>query len=99
MALGMRVGMAALGKAFKKFKKKFKKWRKKKGKGKKPKKGKSPDNAPCGTDAHPVDVVTGACVDTMVDYHSPHGPIFRWVRHYDSSEAENAGVMGRGFRH
>lgn len=99
MALGMRVGMAGLGKAFKKFKKKFKKWRKKKGKGKKPKKGKSPDNAPCGTDAHPVDVVTGACVDTMVDFRSPHGPLFRWVRHYDSSEAGRPGLVGRGFRH
>jgi RHS repeat-associated protein len=99
MALGMRIGMAALGKAFKKFKKKFKKWRKKKGKGKKPKKGKSPANAPCGTDAHPVDVVTGACVDTCVDYVSPAPFPFRWVRHYDSGDANNPGVLGAGFRH
>lgn len=99
MALGMRIGMAALGRAFKKFKKKFKKWKKKKGKGKKPKKGKSKGNAPCGTDAHPVDVVTGACVDTMVDYRSPHSPLFHWTRYYDSSESGQAAPHGRGFRH
>ncbi|HKX63506.1 MAG TPA: RHS repeat-associated core domain-containing protein, partial [Verrucomicrobiae bacterium] len=99
MALGMRIGMAGLGKAFKKFKKKFKKFRKKKGKGKKPKKGKSPDNAPCGTDAHPVDVVTGACVDTCIDYVSPAPFPFRWIRHYDSADAQSPGVVGAGFRH
>jgi RHS repeat-associated protein len=99
MALGMRIGMAALGRAFKKFKKKFKKWKKKKGKGKKPKKGKSKGNAPCGTDAHPVDVVTGACVDTIVDYQSPYGPLLRWTRYYDSSECDQAAPHGRGFRH
>ena len=97
MALGMRIGMAGLGRAFKKAKGKWKGRKGRKGKGKK--KGKAKDNAPCGTAAHPVDVVTGACVDTLVDYESPYGPIFRWVRRYDSSEVEVPGPMGRGFRH
>lgn len=99
MALGMRAGMAAAGKLFKKAKaaRKAKKGKAKKGKGKS--KGKSKDNSPCGTDAHPVDVVTGACVDTIVDYAPQDGGLFRWVRYYDSSECERAGPMGRGFRH
>lgn len=97
MALGMRAGMAAAGKLFKKAKaaRKAKKGKAKKGKSK----GKSKDNSPCGTDAHPVDVVTGACVDTLVDYEPRDGTLFRWIRHYDSSESERAGPMGRGFRH
>lgn len=99
MALGMRAGMAAAGKLFKKAKaaRKAKKGKAKKGKAKS--KGKSKDNSPCGTDAHPVDVVTGACVDTLVDYAPEDGTLFRWFRHYDSSECERAGPMGRGFRH
>ncbi len=99
MALGMRAGMAAAGKLFKKAKALRKA---KKGKAKAPKaksKGKSKGNSPCGTDAHPVDVVTGACVDTIVDYAPQDGSLFGWVRQYDSSESERAGPMGRGFRH
>ncbi|MBT8335197.1 MAG: hypothetical protein KJO11_01245, partial [Gemmatimonadetes bacterium] len=99
MALGMRAGMAAAGRLFKKAKAARKA---RKGKAKKPKaksKGKAKENSPCGTDAHPVDVVTGACVDTIVDYAPQDGSLFRWARHYDSSECDRAGPMGRGFRH
>ena len=101
MALGMRAGMAAAGALFKKAKKavKGRKGKAKGAKGKKGKKGKSKDNSPCGTDAHPVDVVTGACVDEIVDYDPPGGCPFRWVRWYDSSECYRYGPMGRGFRH
>lgn len=97
MSLGMRAGMAAAGKMFKKLKaaRKAKKGKKPKAK----KKGKAKDNAPCGTDAHPVDVITGACVDQLLDYAAPGAGGFRWQRWYDSSERDRVGPMGRGWRH
>jgi RHS repeat-associated protein len=98
MAMGMKAGMAGAGRLFKKFKA-IRKARKAKKKKAPAKKGKAKDNAPCGTDAHPVDVVTGACVDHIIDYNPPGEAAFRWIRWYDSSESERSGPMGRGFRH
>jgi RHS repeat-associated protein len=49
---------------------------------------------------HPIDVVTGANVDELVDYVDPGSPSgFRWVRSYTSLDAERDGPMGRGFQH
>ncbi len=48
---------------------------------------------------HPVDVVTGANVDTFDDA-IVGGPLpIEWRRHYSSLDAGEDGPMGRGFRH
>jgi hypothetical protein len=100
MALGMRVGMAALGKLFKKLAKtKFFKRFKKKIKSKFKSKRKPGHHKSCGRPGEPVDVWSGANVDDFVDYASP-GPIpLEWKRFYDSSLAKHEGPLGRGFRH
>jgi len=99
MALAMRAGMAKAGRLFKKFRAARKAKKAQKAKPKAKASGTSKGNAPCGTDAHPVDVVTGACVDTLVDYRREDGSAFHWTRHYDSSWSGVPAVMGRGFRH
>ncbi|WP_437755897.1 RHS repeat-associated core domain-containing protein [Sorangium sp. So ce1389] len=54
----------------------------------------------CLFTGHPVDAVTGANVDTFVDFEDPESAIrFRWIRHYTSADADRDGPMGRGFRH
>lgn len=55
------------------------------------------DNAPCGTGAHPVNLVTGACFDEYVEYVS--GGLFEWRRYYSSDRARHDGPMGHGSRH
>ncbi|MGE0756468.1 MAG: DUF6531 domain-containing protein, partial [Pirellulaceae bacterium] len=100
MALGMRVGMAALGKLFKKLAKTklFKRW-KAKVKGKFKSKRKPGHHKSCGRPGEPVDVWSGANVDDFLDYGIP-GPIpFEWKRYYDSALRGQDGPLGRGFRH
>lgn len=95
MALGMKLGMAALGKALKKLSK-TKAFKKFKNKFKKKKPG---TNKACGRPGEPVDVVSGANVDDFVDYELPGSIVFRWKRYYDSSQSHIDGPVGRGFRH
>ncbi|WP_437684250.1 RHS repeat-associated core domain-containing protein [Sorangium sp. So ce131] len=69
--------------------------------GKKPKK-RGPRILPklkCMFTGHPIDPVTGANVDTFVDYETDEPAPFRWVRSYTSLAAGREGPMGRGFRH
>jgi len=104
MAMGMKLAMAGLGKAFKKIKKlKGKKGKAKKGKGKK---GDSPstNKAACEGE-HPIDCLTGAVVDDYTDITlgSERLPL-RFIRHYRSSWAARDAApgdspIGRGFRH
>ena len=100
MALGMRVGMAALGKAFRKLGK-TKLGKKIKGKFKKGKaKSKAPShNKGCGRPGEPVDVVSGANVDRFVDFAPSGDGLFCWTRYYDSSASGRDGAFGPGFRH
>jgi RHS repeat-associated protein len=100
MALGMRVGMAALGKAFKKLSKtkKFRKF-KKKIKSKFKSKRKPGHHKSCGRPGEPIDVSNGANVDDFLD-HEILGEIpIRWKRYYDSTLCGSDGPLGRGFRH
>ncbi|WP_437577381.1 RHS repeat-associated core domain-containing protein [Sorangium sp. So ce887] len=54
----------------------------------------------CMFTGHPIDPVTGANVDTFIDYEEDDGAsMFRWVRYYNSADAVRTGPMGRGFRH
>ncbi|MCA9133592.1 MAG: RHS repeat protein, partial [Planctomycetales bacterium] len=102
MALGMKMGMGALGKAFKKLKgsalgkKLGGKFDNLKSKFKK----KSPSsNKGCGRPGEPVDVVSGANVDDFIDWASPELPHLTWQRFYTSLLAADNGPMGPGFRH
>ncbi len=102
MALAMRIGMSALGKAFKKFKKTKagKKLAKKLNKVKsKFKKKPSSPNKSCGRAGEPIDVVTGANVDVFIDWSHPAYPHLMWQRFYSSNFASEASAMGGGFRH
>ncbi len=102
MALGMRTGMGALGKAFKKFKasKLGKKASSKVDNLKSKFKKKTPSaNKGCGRPGEPVDVVTGANVDDFIDWQSPELPHFRWQRFYSTLMSETNGPLGFGFRH
>ncbi|WKB53295.1 RHS repeat-associated core domain-containing protein [Eleftheria terrae] len=57
------------------------------------------ENAKCDRPGHPVDPVTGACVNEFLD-HQELGPgRFRWERYYDSGRCEQDGLLGYGFRH
>lgn len=106
MALGMRVGMAALGAALKKLSK-TKAAKKLKGKvddlkakGKEKLKRKTPStNKGCGRPGEPVDVVTGANVDVFDDHEVGGEVPIRWRRYYSSLLCGEDGPMGRGFRH
>jgi len=55
------------------------------------------DNAPCGTGAHPVNLVTGASFDDYLEYAS--GGLFEWHRHYSSDRGRYDGPLGHGSRH
>lgn len=106
MALGMRVGMAALGAALKKLSKTkaAKKLKGKvddlKGKAKEKLKRKSPStNKGCGRPGEPVDVVTGANVDVFDDHEVGGEVPIRWRRYCSSLLCGEDGPMGRGFRH
>ena len=100
MALGMRIGMAALGKAFKKLSK-TKKFRKAKNKVKSwfKKKRKPSHHKACGRPGEPIDVSNGANVDDFLDHELPSAIPFQWKRYYDSSLCNADGPLGRGFRH
>ncbi|MEP7321563.1 MAG: DUF6531 domain-containing protein, partial [Saprospiraceae bacterium] len=88
MAIGMKLGMAALGKLgkliakskfFKKIADKLKK-------------------ALCFFTGHPVDVATGKVITDKVDFELP-GPIpFKWERTYDSF-SDYDGPIGYGWHH
>jgi len=109
MALGMKVGMAGLGKAFKKLsklkavkklKRKAKSLKKKfKDKLKKKKKGKPASNRGSCEGGCPVDAITGNVVDRLLDYRQPGSIPFVWKRYYDSSWAAQDSIVGRGWRH
>lgn len=95
MAVAMKLGLSALGRALKKVSK-AKAFRKVKDKFKRKKPS---TNKACGRPGEPVDVVTGANVDSFLDYELS-GPIpIVWKRYYDSSQAPLDGPLGRGFRH
>jgi RHS repeat-associated protein len=106
IAMGMKAGMAALGKALKRLKnlKALKKIRKKidqlKKKFKNKKKGnKPPSNEGSCKGGCPVDAITGAVIDEFTDF-SFKGPIpFSWNRYYDSSWVRQKSPMGNGWRH
>src|SRR5262245_57582321 len=55
-------------------------------------------NDGCGKLLEPIDVVTGANVDDFIDFTLP-APRFVWRRWYNSQQQEQAGPLGRGFRH
>ncbi len=102
MAMAMKLGMSALGAAFKKFMKT------KAGRaiGKKVddikskfKKKTPPHNKACGRTGEPVDVVTGANVDSFIDFDHPLYPALEWTRFYSSLHCDLDGPMGFGFRH
>ncbi len=98
MAMAKSLGKSALGKAFKKFKK-SKVGKKIAAKVKNLKSKPPATNPSCGKVGEPVDVVTGANVDSFFDWQHPQYPHFTWRRFYSSNQASEAGVLGRGFRH
>ncbi len=105
MALGMKAGMAELGKGLKKLSKTkaFKKARGKlddlKKKFKKKKGNKPPSNEGSCKGGCPVDAITGAVIDEFTDFEFK-GPIpFNWRRYYDSSWVQHKSPMGNGWRH
>lgn len=58
----------------------------------------SPVSGACTQVGHPVDVITGACVDELHDFELP-GPVpLVWKRYYDSRWAVRPSPAGRGFR-
>lgn len=113
MALGMRAGMAALGKAFKKLRKLQKASRRMKAVSDKiqnaakkamnklgvpPSVQNKVSRAICSVTGHPVDVATGKVLTEAVDWQLP-GPIrLRWERVYYSCSAYD-GPLGRGWHH
>jgi RHS repeat-associated protein len=106
MALGMKAGMAGLGKGLKRLSKTkgFKKIKSKldkiKKKGKKQKKGnKPPSNEGSCKGGCPVDAITGAVIDEFTDFEFKGPPHFIWRRYYDSSWAQHKSPMGNGWRH
>lgn len=87
MALGMKAGMAALGALAKKVRK-----------GRAAKKAKGHNGGKCkGGD--PVDIVTGAVFDDVVDAQAAPPWTFAWSRHYTTLRAREDGPLGHGFRH
>lgn len=107
MAMGMRLGMAGLGKGLKRLaktkliKKLSKQGKNLKGKFKaKFKRKKTPSHQKsCGRPGEPVDVWTGANVDDFDDFPLPGVPALSWKRYYDSRHAQLDGPIGRGFSH
>jgi YD repeat-containing protein len=87
MALGMKAGLAALGALAKKVKK-----------ARKAKKAKGANGAKC-TGADPVDIITGAVYDDVIDARAAAPRMFQWSRHYTTERAKERGVLGFGFRH
>lgn len=56
-------------------------------------------NAGCGVEGEPVDVVTGAAFDTIEDFELP-GPLpLTWSRYHSSDLSQENGPLGWGFRH
>lgn len=47
----------------------------------------------------PVDTLTGAVVDRMLDFRLVGGIELRWWRHYDSSQSGRSFPLGHGFTH
>jgi RHS repeat-associated protein len=47
----------------------------------------------------PIDVVTGANTDQMVDFRLPGSASFEWWRYYDSRRCAEDRGLGRGFTH
>ena len=98
MAMGMKAGfmaLGALGKGLKKLSKKSKTLKRLK---KKLKKRRPSHNKSCGQPGEPVDVVTGANVDSFIDYNLD-GPIpFKWIRYYNSL-MNYKGSLGHNFKH
>lgn len=87
MALGMKAGMAALGALAKKVRK-----------GRAAKKAKGHNGGKCkGGD--PVDIVTGAVFDDVIDAQAAPPWSFTWSRHYTTARAREDGPLGHGFRH
>jgi RHS repeat-associated protein len=80
-----------LGKGIKKGAGKIKKWRH----ARKARKG---HNGCKGNAGHPVDLVTGAQLDTFLDARAGEG-LFCWQRHYSTARARQDGPVGLGFRH
>src|SRR5262249_47243303 len=63
-------------------------------------KGKKPEHHdPCATEAQPIDLVSGAFIDTVIDWLLPGESPFVWQRFYDSRWANVDGPLGRGHRH
>ena len=94
MAMGMRAGMAGIGKGLKKLK-----GARKAKKAKKPRKPKKAQNGGCGKAGEPIAIVSGENVDEFVDYEVPGQIPLVWRRYYDSGLAEQGGPLGFGFRH
>ncbi|MGC4095082.1 MAG: DUF6531 domain-containing protein [Polyangiaceae bacterium] len=55
------------------------------------------ENHPCGTAAHPVNLVTGGCFDNYTEFVS--GGLFEWRRYYSSDLSRQDGPLGHGQRH
>ncbi|MBX6316682.1 MAG: RHS repeat protein, partial [Isosphaeraceae bacterium] len=54
---------------------------------------------PCGSEAQPINLMTGAYFDQFLDYEL-EGPIpLVWKRYYDSRWSARDGPLGWGFRH
>ena len=103
MALGMKVGLFALGKIAKRVAKTnvFQRVQAKaKGKWDNFKKTIDSMRKGCGRAGEPVDVISGANVDDFLDYELPTSLLpFQWKRYYNSEFANVVGPLGRGFRH
>ncbi|AZD73465.1 RHS repeat-associated core domain-containing protein [Pseudomonas chlororaphis] len=56
-------------------------------------------NPDCDRPGHPVDPVTGASADELVDYQDQGPGRFTWERYYYSHWSEEDGPLGFGFRH
>ncbi|HAA69909.1 MAG TPA: hypothetical protein DCE55_12280 [Planctomycetaceae bacterium] len=113
MALGMRAGMAGMGKAFKKLRKLQKGSKRMKGISNKlhkaAKKGMDKLGVPpsvqnrihrgiCSVTGHPVDIATGKVFTETVDFELP-GPLpLKWERVYYSTSSYQ-GPLGHGWHH